>query len=422
MNEQELKALQDQIKAELKTIKDANAALTVALGTKASVEKIEELINKANAGEISVKKLSDQLDVLELSMKDIKLNKGPKSLFGDFEKEYKEKGKAKIKQGTELVPGGSFVFELKCNPRLLFKASTIDTYTELSDSALAAAVIVPMRTPGVEKLPDRQVLMLDAVSRGVTNSNRVTWIERSARTQAAAPVAEGVTYAQGDLTYIQKAAEVEKIGEFIKVTNEALEDWDEMLTQIKVELLPEVERALENQLYQGTGTTPQLDGIKTTASAYASTSLDGEIPKANIFDAIRAAANQIAEYNYIPNVAFLAPADFAKMEMNKDDQGRYVMPPFSTAGGATVAGIRIVQSNLITAGDLLVGDFNRVTLYIKRGIEIKIWDQDSTDPELDLKTITASVRAAVKFPAPHIYAFVYDEIADIQSAIEKVIA
>ena len=77
-------------------------------------------------------------------------------------------------------------------------------------------------------------------------------------------------------------------------------------------------------------------------------------------------------------------------------------------------------SNLITAGQVLVGDFTKVTLYIKRGIEIKIWDQDSTDPEYDLKTITASVRAAVKFPAPHLYAFVYDAIADIISDITLV--
>jgi hypothetical protein len=68
---------------------------------------------------------------------------------------------------------------------------------------------------------------------------------------------------------------------------------------------------------------------------------------------------------------------------------------------------------------VLVGDFSKVTLYIRRGIEIKIWDQDSTDPEYDLKTITASVRAAVKFPAPHAYAFVYDQFDDIISAIQK---
>ena len=58
-----------------------------------------------------------------------------------------------------------------------------------------------------------------------------------------------------------------------------------------------------------------------------------------------------------------------------------------------------------------------MTLYLKRNIEIKIWDQDSTDPEYDLKTITASCRAAVKFPAPAAYAFVYDTIADIKTAI-----
>ncbi|HUX56219.1 MAG TPA: phage major capsid protein [Bacteroidales bacterium] len=410
MNEQELKALQDQIKAELKTIKDANAALTAALETKAPVEKIEELINKANAGEISVKKLSDQLDALELSMKDVKLGNQIANPFADFKKVYDEKGKASAK-----APGGQFVFELKGNPRMLFKAH-MDEDTNLTD-AIATAVVVPMRTPGVEKLPDRQVLILDAVARGVTASNRVTWVERSARTDATAPVAEGVTYAQSAFTYIMKVAEVEKIGTFIKVTNECLEDWPEFLTQIRNELLPMVERELEDQTYQGSGTTPQLDGIITTANAYSSTSLDDKIPKANTFDAIRAAANQIAEYNFIPSVAFLAPADFAELEMTKDDQGRYVMPPFSTANGTTVAGIRIVQSNLITVGDVLVGDFKKVTLYIKRGIEVKIWDQDSTDPELDLKTITASVRAAVKFPLPSRSAFVYDAISDITSAI-----
>ena len=419
MNEKEIKALTDQIAEEVKRFNTATEALKAEIEKKAPQEKIEELVNKANAGELSIKKLSEQLDAIQLEMKDRNIGK-PVSLFADFEKAWKEKGQKEIMEGKNLKPGGSYTFELKGDPRRLLKASTIDTYTELSDASLANAVIVPMRTPGVEKLPDRQVLMMDVVQRGTTNSNRVTWVERSARTAGAAAVAEGAQYAQSDMTYIQKAAEVEKIGTFLKVTNEALEDWDEMLTQIQNELFPMVERALENQLYQGTGSTPQLDGIITTASAYASTSLNNKVSKPNHFDAIRAAANQIAEYNYIPTHAFMAPADFALMELAKDGNGQYLMPPFVTAGGAQVAGIKVVPSNLITAGDVLVGDFSKVTLYIKRGIEVKIWDQDSTDPEYDLKTITASVRAAVKFPAPHLYAFVYDTFADIEEAIEEV--
>ena len=421
MNEKEIKALTDQIAEEVKKFNTATEALKAEIAKKAPQEKIEELVNKANAGELSIKKLSEQLDAIQLEMKDRNLGK-PVSLFADFEKAWKEKGQKEILEGKNLKPGGNFVFELKGDPRMLLKVSTIDTYTELSDSSLANAVIVPMRTPGVEKLPDRQPLMLDVVQRGTTNSNRVTWVERSARTAGAAAVAEEGQYAQSDMTYIQKAAEVEKIGTHLKVTNEALEDWDEMLTQIQNELFPMVERALETQLYEGNGTSPQLDGITHTASAYASTSLNGKVPKPNNFDAIRAAANQIIEYGYIPTYAFMAPSDVALMELAKDDNGQYLIPPFASVNGTQVAGVKVVPSTLITAGDVLVGDFSRVTLYIKRGIEVKIWDQDSTDPEYDLKTVTASVRAAVKFPAPHLYAFVYDTFADIKSAIEEVVA
>jgi HK97 family phage major capsid protein len=414
MTDMELKALTDQIGTEVKKFNDTTAELRALIDKKAPAEQITELVNKANAGEISIKKLSDQLDAIQLEMKSKPIGK-PVSLFGEFKKAYEAK-KSELK-----APKGSFVFELKdFDPRTLLKASTIDTYTELSDSALADAVIVPQRIAGVEKLPDRQVLLLDVVARGVTNSNRVTWVERSARTAAAASVAEGNQYAQSDLTYIQKSAEVEKMGTYIKVTNEALEDWDEMLTQIKNELLPMMERLLESQVYSGSGTTPQIDGIITTASAYASTSLDAKIYKANIFDAIRAAANQVAEYNFIPNAAFVNTATFAEMEMTKDTDGGYIMPPFATNGGMNVSGMRIIPTNLVTAGELLVGDFTKATLYLKRGIEIKIWDQDSTDPEYDLKTITASCRACVKFPAPNIYAFVYDDIDDILSAITAV--
>ena len=413
MEPKEVKALVDQIQLEIKSFNDAKTAMQALIDSKAPAEKIKELTDLYNAGKTSIDVLSKQLDTIQLEMKDKNIGGKPVTLFADFKKAFDAK-KADLKS-----PGGQFSFDLKnVDPRMLLKVSTIDTTTELSDSDMDTAVIVPMRTPGVEKAPDRQVLMMDVVNRGTTNSNRVTWVERSARTAGAATLAEGATYVQSDMTYIMKVAEVEKMGTFIKVTNEALEDWEEMLTQIKNELLPMVERLLESQLYSGTGTTPQLDGIITTASAYATNSLDAKIFAPNIFDVILAAATQIVEYNFIPTHAFMAPADYAQMIASKGSNGVYVLPPFITAGGATVAGVKVVQSNLITAGSILVGDFSRVTLYLKRGIEIKIWDQDSTDPEFDLKTITASCRAAVKFPAPNIYAFVYDAIADITAEIQ----
>jgi hypothetical protein len=72
------------------------------------------------------------------------------------------------------------------------------------------------------------------------------------------------------------------------------------------------------------------------------------------------------------------------------------------------------------AGSALIGDFSKVTLYMRRGITIRLWDQDANDPEFDRKTITASLRAAVVFPTVHqtaAGAFVYDQLSDIVSAI-----
>ena len=411
-----MKVITDEINEEIKRMNGLYAEIQKEIVKKAPVERIEDLIKKNEASEVKLLSLSSQFDNLELKLKDKTIGNKKFSLFSDFEKAYKEGGKEKAKS-----PSGNFLYELKGNPRYMLKASTIDEATELSDGDMSTAVIVPMRTPGVEALPDRRITLLDIMGRGVTGSNRVTWVERSARTEGAAAVTNDTSqYAQSDLTYIMKVAEVEKIGTFVKVTNEALEDWDELMTQIRNELFPSVERALESECYSGSGTAPHLDGITTTAKAYISTALNASIKYPNNMDLIIAASNQLEGYNYIADYAMINPTDYRKMLLSKDSQGNYVVPPFADPSRLLIDGVRPVRSNLVTAGQLLVGDFRKVTLYIKRNIEVKIWDQDSTDPEYDLKTVTASVRAAVKFPTVHQYAFVYDALADIQTAVEEI--
>jgi hypothetical protein len=82
-----------------------------------------------------------------------------------------------------------------------------------------------------------------------------------------------------------------------------------------------------------------------------------------------------------------------------------------------IHGLPVVESTLITAGNLMVGDFSKITVYMRRNMDIRIWDQDSTDPEYDLKTITGSLRATIKFPTTAYAGVVYDAISDITTAI-----
>lgn len=411
MEDKELKALEDQIKTEQKKQTDAVEAMR-----KASADQKAELEGKIAESDKKIQKLSEQQDAIQLSLKDRTLGMTV-SRYDALYKFWKENKATLVKPGG--FQGKQLVMDLPGNPTMYFK--TTDEPVELSDAVADHWVLVPFRTPGIEKLPDRQVLMLDAVGRGIVGpTSRVSWVERSARTDNTAPVVEDATYLTGNFTWIANSAEIERIGQMIKVTREAFEDWDVMFTEIRNELFPSLERAVENQVYQGTGASPQLDGIITTAGAYASATLNTSVPQANNYDCIRAAINQLAENNYTPNYCFLPPAEAAKLDLAKSTTGVYALPPFSTPGGRVISGVKVVESNLMVAGSLLVGDFSKCTLYTRRGMEVRLWEQDSTDPEFDRLTITASVRCALKNPTQHqgnTGAFVYDQIADINAAI-----
>ena len=70
MGEKEIKALTDQINSELVRISGLYAEMQKEVAKKAGEERITDLINKANESEVKVKTLSEQLDKLELSLKD----------------------------------------------------------------------------------------------------------------------------------------------------------------------------------------------------------------------------------------------------------------------------------------------------------------------------------------------------------------
>ena len=400
MEEKELKELKELIKDEVKKLNEAQETYR-----KASADervKIEEKMKKLDE---NIEKLSNQADQLELKMKDFSLGKAKKGLFDDMKEALTKKETIEM-----LKKGGQMSFELK--------ASTIDTQTELSGSNLATAVVIPFREAEVGKAPDRVTSLLAVVNKAVTSSGIVTWVERSARTEGAAFVAETAQNPQSDVTYIQRSKTCERIGTHYKVTSAALEDWDQLYSEIVNEVIPQLEREIESNIFSGSGTSPALLGMTANASAFSVSGLTEKVVNPNYLDAIRACVAQLLAANYLgPFTAVINPVDAALMDLAKDSNGAYVIPPFLTADRKLVSGARLIESNLVRAGNVLVGDMSKDTLYFRRGIEVKLWDQDATDPEYDLKTITASARCLNRIKSVHYDAFVYDSFADIITSI-----
>lgn len=406
MEEKDLKALQDLIKNEVKSLADTQKAFETATELKR-----EELAMKMAKYDENIQKLSEQADAIQLAQKDMKMNGVPVDPFDEMKKALTDP-----KVRDEIKARKQFTFELK--------VSQIDLATELGNGTtnISTAVVIPFREPGVVKAPDRPLTLLDIVNRANITSNRVAWVERTARTDgissnATSAIAEGAIYAQSDFTWNQKFAPVEKIGTYVKCTNETLEDWDQLRSQIQGELVPMVERALELQLYNGTGTSPQMQGIADVCAAYSATGITGVITP-NLIDVITACVAQIRAANFNgPLTALVNPFDYALASMPKNVDGIYLMPPNFSADRMSVSGCRIVSSNLVSAGDILVGDFTRDTLFMHRGITVQFFNQEASDAIYDLTTITASCRAVNRLALPDYDAFVYDTISDIKTAI-----
>ena len=405
MEEKELKELKELIKEEVKKLNEVQESYR-----KASAEERVKLEEKMAKLAENIDKISAQADALELKMKDFSLGKVKKGLFDEMKEAMTKRETIEM-----LKKGGQIAFEIK--------ASTIDTQTELSGSSLATAVVIPFREAEVGKAPDRVTSLLSEINKAVTSTGIVTWVERSARTQGAAFVAETAQNPQSDVTYIQRSRTCERIGTHYKVTSAALEDWDQLYSEIVNEVIPQLEREIESNVFSGSGTSPALLGMTANASAFSVSGLAEKVVNPNYLDAIRACVAQLLAANYLgPFTAVINPVDAALMDLAKDSNGVYVIPPFLTADRKLVAGAKIIESNLITAGNVLVGDMSKDTLYFRRGIEVKLWDQDATDPEYDLKTITASARCLNRIKSVHYDAFVYDSFADIIEAISVPVA
>ena len=411
--EKELKKITEELSEKFEALEEVLGKSQEAIDGKASSEDIELLKKSSEEIAESIQKLSKQQDEIELKLSE--QAKPQVNGYGNkFLKELKEFGLENLK-----TKGFSGVIE--CHPwNLLNKVGTIVIDDNLGAFDLDTAVILPMRTPGVEKAPDRRTSILDLMTIATTSSNHVTWIERSARTDGTAAVSEAGQYAQSDFHWTQYKALVEKIGTYIKISSESLEDWPFVISEIRNELMGMLRRQLEAEVFSGSASTPHLDGIDNNAVAYSDTDLDDYVSNPTTADAIRAAINQILGDDFTNiNGIILHPSDVAKMQLDKDGNNNYLFPTFFTQDGMRIHGVPVIESTLITAGYLMVGDFSKITVYMRRNMDIRIWDQDSTDPEYDLKTITGSLRATLKWPSTAYAGVIYDAISDITSAIES---
>jgi len=290
----------------------------------------------------------------------------------------------------------------------------------ISTNISGGNVPVEQRIPGMNALASRQVRLLDIVSRGTAESNVISWVSQANKDGAAGGTDEGALKNQIDFDLVVASETVVKRTAFIKVSDEMVDDISFMASEINNELMRELLKDVEAQVYEGNGTAPNLNGIRTVATAFAAGTFAGTVDNANLVDVLRVAINQVKIANQdMPNFILLNPSDVTALKMIKvgsaDD--RYIDQLQMVAGQLSLDDVSIIESTLVTQDEYLVGAFNLATVYDKGSISIDV-GLDGDDFTKNLRTVRAEWRGACVVKTNDRGSFIAGDITTDKAALE----
>lgn len=378
------------------------------VSTKADKEAIEKMVNDLRDSQMEqMKNLNEALKEIGLS---IKASKEANSTV-------KESSiKEALKSNVDSIKG------LKDSPSAPWVSMEVKAVGTMLESANVSGGNVPVeqRIPGLNTIASRRVRLMDLVSRGRATSNIISWVYQSGKEGAAGGTAEGDTKNQIDFNLVVASQSVVKRTAFIKVSTEMLDDIDFIESEINNELLRELNKDVELTAYSGNGTAPAMNGVRTTATAFAAGDFALAIDNANEADVLTVAVNQIAIADQPEPTAILChPTDIAKLlviKVSATDK-RYVDRLQMVAGQLSLDGIPIIKTTLVTAGTYLVGAFNLATLYDLGTLSVQM-GIDGNDWTKNLRTIIAEYRGAMVVKNNDRTAFVKGTFSTDKAALE----
>lgn len=302
----------------------------------------------------------------------------------------------KVQKGIKDLSGGQrdmFSFSINSIKDLDFLAKST------SGADLTDDVIEPQRETELTRDPVRQVFIegISDVTPNMTSDN-LSYVETVTQTGAPVPTAELGVIGEKDFTFQEFKAPLKKIAITNKHSVEILKDAPQLISAIKAWLNEDVNIVTDQQLLNGNGVGANLEGVITKAVVLDAAAVGTKrVADANLYDVIRVAITKIAvagKGKFNANYVILNPDDADALDLTKDANGQYVLPPFRSADGTQIKGARVIENVGITAGDFLVGDFSKLHIGTQGGVEVEMTNSDGTDFSNDILTVKLRRRVA----------------------------
>lgn len=253
------------------------------------------------------------------------------------------------------------------------------------------------RTGRIVEFAQRPIQVTDLLPMTTTGQTAVKYMEETTSTSGAAEIAEAGTYAESTFVFTEQTSNVRKIGTILPVTDEQLEDEAYVEGFVDNRLGFFLAQRLDGQILVGNGTSPNLRGLLNVVGIQ--TQAKGADPGPDA--AYKAMVKVRVTGRATPSAFIYHPTNWQDIRLLKTADGIYIWGSPSEAVADRIWGLPVAQSDAITLGTAVTGDFPGFSeLSVRRGVEVKISDSHSTYFAEGKQAIRADMRAAVVFYRP----------------------
>lgn len=368
----------------------------------------EELKGKMSAGEKGLWDLKSQVDEALTQMNEVKTR------LDDTEQKLARRGNdgevAQKSLGQQLFESDSFR-DFAENPAAgkSAKIYTKETITSATTDAAGSAgtLVTEQRLPGIVATPDRRLTVRDLLASGTTNSNSIAYMRETGFTNSAAPqVKEGDLKAQSDIKFDEQQVSVKTLAHWVKASRQILDDAPMLESYVRGRLMYGLKLVEEQQLLNGDNTGGNLHGIIPQATAFADPATLAEY---TIIDQLRLAQLQAVLAEYPATGHVLNPIDWAKIELTKDAENRYIIGQPQGVANPTLWGLPVVSTQAMGAGKFLTGAFSLAAqVFDRQQAAVAVSTENQDDFIRNLVTILCEERLALAVYRPE--AFVYGSL------------
>lgn len=260
------------------------------------------------------------------------------------------------------------------------------------------------RTGRVVLDAQRPVQVLDIIPQIPTGQASIVYMEETTFTNAAVetgettnpaqatPTAAQGGYQESALALTERTSPVRLIATILPVTDVQLEDVAGIEAYINQRLTFMLQQRLDGQVLVGNGTAPNLTGIANVSGVNTEVKAADDPAPSTVYKALTASR---VTGRAMPSAVVMHPTDWQNIRLLQDANGNYIMGPPGLMIENRLWGYPVVESDALTAGQFIAGDFNNFcAIHDRRDVDIQITNSHSDYFMRGVQAIRADVRAA----------------------------